>query len=228
MTTHPSQTLHNQLRLFEGANCELRTEAAICAESDAASPDISPKILPRVSPAMARASAAVGDSYDWVIREMPRSWRLEIQSYPGSESGFKSAQRAHTIQGALLRQLHGLSIGHFSILTLPNTLLKGPTSAFGTFVDRDLNSELAGETAIEKRLFNFALKETTRQYLDGVENWPQFDCPVKGSTPVDPWSENLWLADLQILTTAFEKWIQPLKNNQQNNRRIDSQKACCP
>lgn len=220
MTTDPSQTLHNQLRLFEGALGFLTgdppNEAAICTESRTQA-NTQSQPAPRVGP---KSPTSVGNSYDWVIREMPRSWRLEIQSYPSSEPGLKSAHRAQTIQGALLRQLHGLSFGHFSILTLPTALLKGPTSSFGTFVDRDLNSELAGDTAIEKRLFNFAMKETTRQFLDGVENWPRFDCPVKGSTPVDPWSENLWLCDLQILTTSFEKWIRPLK--------INSRKMCCP
>jgi len=193
MTTDPNQTLHNQLRLFESANRERRIEASICTESDLEQ----------------KSSGLAGSSYDWVIREMPRSWRLEIQSLTNPELGLKSAHRAQTIHGALLRQLHGLSIGHFSILTLPTTLLKGPTSTAGIFIDRDLNGDLAGETAIEKRLFNYAMKETTRQYLDGIENWPRFDCPVKGSTPVDPWSENLWLSDLKILTVAFEKWPQP-------------------
>lgn len=197
MTTDPSQTLHNQLRLFESVNRDRQIQATICTESDS-----EPK-----------PSSFLGYSYDWVIREMPRSWRLEIQSLPSSELGLKSAHRAQTIHGALLRQLQGLASGHFSILTLPISLLKGPTATSGVFIDRDLNSDLAGETAIEKRLFNYAMKETARQYLDGIENWPRFDCPVKGCTPIDPWSENIWLCDLQILTTSFEKWIQPLRKN---------------
>jgi hypothetical protein len=203
MTTDPNQTLHNQLQLFESANRRRTIKSDICAESDV-----------RTKP----------EIYEWVIREMPRSWRLEIQAKPcgldtgtgtGMGMGIKSAHRAQTIHGALLRQLHGLAIGHFSILTLPTSLIKGPTSAAGVFIDRDLNGDLAGETAIEKRLFNFAMKETARQYVEGLENWPSLDCPVKGNAPVDPWSENLWLCDRQILTSSFEKWIQPLRSRQQ-------------
>jgi hypothetical protein len=206
MTTDPNQTLHNQLHLFENANLRLAIKSDIRTESELKS-EIKLEKQPEKHP----------EIYDWVIREMPRSWRLEIQAKPfGTDTGIKSAHRAQTIHGALLRQLHGLSLGHFSILTLPNSLIKGPTSAAGVFIDRDLNGELAGETAIEKRIFNFAMKETARQYVEGLENWPNLECPVRGSAPVDPWSENLWLCDRQILTSSFEKWIQPLRSRQQS------------
>lgn len=203
MTTDPHQSLHNQLQLFESANRGHRNvpvfQTIICRESGL-------------------NSESKADQFDWVIREMPRSWRLELKSEPGM-TGLKSAHRAQTIHGALLRQLHGLAIGHFSILTLPTSLIKGPSWASGIFVDRDLNGDLAGETAIEKRLFNYAMKETARQYLEGVDNWPSFECPVRGNAPVDPWSENLWLRDRQILTSSFEKWIQPMRSRSQSLRK---------
>ncbi|MBN8541718.1 MAG: hypothetical protein J0L82_15105 [Deltaproteobacteria bacterium] len=203
MTTDPNQSVHNQLQLFESVNRRRATKSDKCAEY------ICTESEARTKP----------EIYDWVIREMPRSWRLELQAQAcatDTGTGMKSAHRAQTIQGALLRQLHGLAIGHFSILTLPTSLIKGPTSAAGVFIDKDLNGDLAGETAIEKRLFNFAMKETARQYIEGLENWPSLDCPVKGNIPVDPWSENLWFCDRQILISSFEKWIQPLRSRQQS------------
>lgn len=154
MTTDPNQTLHDQLQLFENVSRGTRLNSGICAESDL-------------------KTGLKTNLYDWVIREMPRSWRLELRA-ESKTTGLKSAHRAQTIQGALLRQL-------------------------------------AGETGAEKQLFNYALKETARQYVNGVETWPSFDCPVNGNEPVDPWSENLWLCDSQILTSSFEKWIQPLR-----------------
>lgn len=202
MATDPNHVLptQRQLQLFELEQRELQIPSAafvpaICIESEAKSP------------------AQFGSSYDWTVRDMPRSWRLEIQARDPKHAsmGLKSSHRAYTIQGALLRQLHGLALGHFSILSLPTTLLKGPTSAHGCFNDRDLNSELAGETAIEKRLFNFAMKETARHFIEGIENWPIFPCPVRGSIAPDPWSENLWLNDIHTLTSSFEQWIRPLR-----------------
>lgn len=147
---------------------------------------------------------------------MPRSWRLEIQTHESAEknTGFKSAPRFFKAHGALLRQLHGLSRGHFSIMELPTALLKGPSGAAGSYVDRDMCDDLAGPSNEEKRVFNEGLRETVQMFLDGIEPWPEFPCPLDSRKTSDRWSIDLWEKDQTELKEIFTDMIRPLRMKQ--------------
>jgi hypothetical protein len=147
---------------------------------------------------------------------MPRSWRLEIQIRETSEknSGFKSAPRFFKIHGAVLRQLHGLCRGHFSMMELPTALLKGPAGLSGVYEDRDMSDELAGPVAEDKRVFNHGLRETVQMFLEGIEPWPEFPCPLDDRKVPDRWSVDLWEKDQAELKAAFEEFIQPIRVKQ--------------
>lgn len=212
MTTDPTeenQTLgkihdRNKYRNVDQRNDQMRLFEVITTPSRS-----------RTATAISETAAAMCTDYDWIIRDMPRSWRLELSASVSDEatkSTFRSVSKVQAVHGALLRQLYGLAAGHFSILSLPTALVKGPTSVSWVFMDREINGELAGETSIEKRLFNFAMKETVRLYLAGIENWPKLECPTCGKAPVDPWSENLWNNDVHTLTNAFETLIAPSRD----------------
>lgn len=125
--------------------------------------------------------------------------------------GIRSTNKALKIHCALLRQIFGLSNGYFSMLSLPTSLVRGNCPLVGSFHDRDLNPELAGITSIEKRLYNFALMETTRRFLNGEENWLAIDCPESSSHRADRWSLNVWQRDSELLRQAFELIILPLR-----------------
>jgi len=151
--------------------------------------------------------------FDWTIREMPRSWRLEVQisESPQPNEGFKNSARFLTLHGSLLRQLHGLTRGHFSLMELPTALLKGPAALSGVYEDRDMSDDLAGADADEKRVFNHALRETVRLFLSGIESWPEFPCPLDDRKVSDRWSIELWRKDQATMAAAFQEIIQPLR-----------------
>jgi hypothetical protein len=168
---------------------------------------------------LTRQERRESESTRWVIRKMPRSWRLEIRTEIFSPSnsdlesvlGIRSTKKALKIHCALLRQIFGLSNGHFSMLTLPTSLVRGNCPLVGSFHDRDLNPELAGISSIEKRLYNFALMETTRRYLNGEENWLAIECPESNIHRADCWSLNVWERDSELLREAFDLDILPLR-----------------
>ena len=149
----------------------------------------------------------------WVIRKMPRSWRLELRttSTPEKAGGLRSSQKALHIHCALLRQIKGLSLGHFSVLSLPTALIRATSPLIGSFHDRDLNPDLVGDTPIERRLYNYALMETTKRYLLGEENWLSVERSESVGSFTDRWSEIIWEQDSQFLRRAFDETILPLK-----------------
>lgn len=151
--------------------------------------------------------------FDWTIREMPRSWRLEVQisENPHPNEGIKNSARFLTLHGSLLRQLHGLTRGHFSLMELPTALLKGPAALSGVYEDRDMSDGLAGAEVDEKRVFNHALRETVRLFLSGSEPWPEFPCPLDDRKVSDRWSIELWRKDQAVMASAFHEIIQPLR-----------------
>lgn len=163
-------------------------------------------------PSSSRTERRESECSSWVIRKMPRSWRLELRTLPSSDkpAGIRSSQKALQIHCALLRQIYGLSLGHFSVLSLPTALIRATSPMIGSFHDRDLNPELVGSTPIERRLYNFALMETTRRYLAGEENWICVDRPESTNSFRDRWSEIIWRQDSQYLRQAFDQIILPL------------------
>ncbi len=185
-------------------------------ESESKATAVESELLKMLKPPCNRAGVKPDRVFDWVIREMPRSWRLEIQTFETAarHAGFRAAPRVFKAHGALLRQLHGLCRGHFSILELPTGLLKGPAGLSGVYLDRDMNDDLAGASSDEKRIFNQGLRETTQMFLDGIEPWPDFPCPLDGRKVSDRWSLDLWAKDQAELKGSFETLIQPLRLKQ--------------
>lgn len=185
-------------------------------ESEASATAVETALLKILRPPCNRAGVGPERVFDWVVREMPRSWRLEVQTYDTSErnAGFKAAPRVFKAHGALLRQLHGLTRGHFSIMELPTGLLKGPAGLAGVYIDRDMNDDLAGPLSEDKRIFNQGLRETTQMFLDGIEPWPQFPCPLDDRKVADRWSADLWEKDQSELRSVFEHLVRPLRARQ--------------
>lgn len=174
------------------------------------------QLLKILKPPCNRAGVRPEKSFDWLLRETPRSWRLEIRTFDGAESksGFKSPPRFFKVHGAILRQLHGLVRGHFAIQDLPTALLRGPSGLAGAFPDRALNSAISGATAEEKRIFNEGLRETVQRFLEGLEPWPEFPCPADHARAQDRWSVELWSKDQEDLKQAFENYIRPVREKQ--------------
>ncbi len=102
-------------------------------------------------------------------------------------------------------------MGRFSVLSLPTALIRETSPMVGSFHDRDLNPDLAGPTPIEKRLYNYALMETTKRYLLGEENWFSIEPSESLGSFTDRWSEIIWRQDSQFLRHAFEQTILPLR-----------------
>ena len=185
-------------------------------ESELKATQVESELLKLLKPPCNRAGVKPDKVFDWVIREMPRSWRLEVQHQETREknAGFRSAPRFFKLHGALLRQLHGLTRGHFSLIELPTALLKGPAGLSGVYEDRDMSDELAGPLGEDKRVFNLGLRETAQLFLDGLENWPEFPCPLDDRKVPDRWSTDLWEKDQQVLKEAFADFVQPLRMKQ--------------
>lgn len=188
-------------------------------ESEPKATAVESALLKILRPPCNRAGVGPDKVFDWVVREMPRSWRLEVQIQEGHEAnqhdaGFRAAARVFKAHGALLRQLHGLSRGHFSLMELPTGLLKGPAGLAGVYIDRDMNDDLAGISFEDKRVFNQGLRETTQMFLDGIEPWPEFPCPIDDRKLSDRWSADLWQKDQVELKLAFESLIRPLRARQ--------------
>lgn len=180
-------------------------------ESEPRANQVESALLKILRPPCNRAGVGPEKVYDWVLRDMPRSWRLEIQAQETTEKyvGFRASPRFFKTHGALLRQLHGLRAGHFSIMELPTGLLKGPSGLSGSYVDREMNDDLAGPSADDKRTFNQGLQETAQLFIDGIEPWPEFPCPIDERKPADRWSMDLWTKDQQELKSSFESLIRP-------------------
>jgi hypothetical protein len=185
-------------------------------ESEPKATAVESALLKILKPPCNRAGVGPERVFEWIVREMPRSWRLEVQTHDTSErdAGFKAAPRVFKAHGALLRQLHGLVRGHFSIMELPTGLLKGPAGLAGVYIDRDMNDDLAGTSAEDKRVFNQGLRETTQMFLDGIEPWPEFPCPLDDRKIPDRWSADLWERDQAELKASFEHLIRPLRARQ--------------
>lgn len=160
-----------------------------------------------------RVERRESESSSWVIRKMPRSWRLELKTASTNEKalGIRSSQKALHIHCALLRQITGLTLGSFSVVSLPTALIRATSPMIGSFHDRDLNPELTGSTPIERRLYNYALMETTKRYLLGEENWVSIEGRDSIGSFSDRWSEIIWQKDSQFLRQAFDQIILPLR-----------------
>lgn len=169
---------------------------------------------PRTQAVKARIGLRSEKYFDWVLRETPRSWRLEIRVFD-TKQGFRSQPRFFKVHGALLRQLHGLVRGHFSIQELPTALLKGPAASVGAFPDRELNALLTGTSPEEKRVFNESLRKTVQHFLEGLEAWPDLPCPFAHDRILDRWSTDLWQKDQDELKEAFVRFIRPFREKQQ-------------
>lgn len=185
-------------------------------ESEPLATQVESELLKLLRPPCNRAGVKPDKFFDWSIREMPRSWRLEIQTQETREkyAGFRSAHRFFNVHGSLLRQLHGLTRGHFSLMEMPTALLKGPAGLSGVYEDRDMSDELAGPASDDKRTFNQGLRETAQLFLDGIEPWPEFPCPLDDRKVPDRWSVDLWEKDQAALKQAFEDFVQPLRMKQ--------------
>lgn len=185
-------------------------------ESEPLATQVESELLKLLRPPCNRAGVRPDRFYDWTIREMPRSWRLEVVSHETREknAGFRSGPRFFNVHGSLLRQIHGLTRGHFSLMELPTALLKGPAGLSGVYEDRDMSDGLAGLQPVEKRAFNQGLKETARLFLEGIESWPEFPCPLDESKIQDRWSMDLWIKDQIVLRESFEDFIRPLRMKQ--------------
>jgi hypothetical protein len=188
------------------------------------------ELLRILKPPCNRVGTQTHKSASWIIREMPRSWRLELvfqlpevnssdtTSSKSTDSdyeqrrhevgAFRNVGRCMKVHGALLRQVIGLTSGEFQISKLPVSLLKGPSSMLGLFEDRDVSETLAGEQDEERRAFNSGLRELTWAFLSGVENWPEFPFP---SDNEDRWSRQLWLQDQLELRQSFETTLAPFR-----------------
>lgn len=185
-------------------------------ESELKATQVESEMLKLLKPPCNRAGVKPDKFFDWTIREMPRSWRLEVQTQETREknAGFRSAHRFFNVHGSLLRQLHGLTRGHFSLMELSTALLKGPAGLSGVYEDRDMCDELAGPMTEDKRIFNQGLRETVQMFFDGIEQWPEFLCPLDDRKVPDRWSADLWEKDQVVLKEAFDNFIRPLRMKQ--------------
>lgn len=168
----------------------------------------SPREVPAAPPPPNHQNQTV-TTFVWVVREMPRSWHLELQPQTIDRTGpldercwqvgpLKYSSRLFRIHGAMMRQLHGLTTGGFSLKEIPVALLRGPTSTQGVFYDRDLNPAICGVSNDERRSFNQALRDVVKLYLAGADAWPTFPCPSH-----DRWTAALWESDQRELALGF-------------------------
>lgn len=184
------------------------------------------ELLRILKPPCNRVGTQTHKSASWIIREMPRSWRLELvfqlpelhsptglgdresEDRRHEVGAFRNMGRCLKVHGALMRQLLGLMWGEFQISKLPVSLLKGPSSMLGAFEDRDVSESLAGPSEEDRRAFNSGLRELTWAYLSGIENWPDFPFP---SELDDRWSRQLWMQDQLELQQSFESTFAPFR-----------------
>ncbi|HRK07348.1 MAG TPA: nucleotide excision repair endonuclease [Pseudobdellovibrionaceae bacterium] len=184
------------------------------------------ELLRLLKPPCNRVGTQTHKSASWIIREMPRSWRLELVfqlpelhsptglSDRDSEDrrhevgAFRNVGRCLKVHGALMRQLFGLMWGDFQISKLPVSLLKGPSSMLGAFEDREVSESLAGPSEEDRRAFNSGLRELTWAYLSGIEKWPDFPFPSESE---DRWSRQLWAQDQLELQQSFDSTFAPFR-----------------
>lgn len=185
------------------------------------------ELLARLKPMGNVTLAPPAKRLGWMIRMMPRSWRLEVVSAEREaatdQTGMKKVdgliaigpfvgpQKVMRVQAALLRQIFGFTRARFSLTEIPPFLLRPATGQAGVFVDAELSTELAGEGLSEKHDFNFALLETTQRFLCGDDEWPLFE-PMFG----DRWSEELWRSDQLSLSVAIKSFLRPSAKTAQN------------
>lgn len=154
-------------------------------------------LLKMLKPPCNRAGVGPDRVFDWTIQDRNESWSLQIEMHETTDrlAGFKSPPRIFKVHGALLRQLHGLTSGRFSVMELPTRLLKGPAGATGAYTDT-------------------SLREIVDMYLAGVDTWPERPCPALKNEIADRWSAELWEKDQTELREAFDKFIRPFRFRQ--------------
>lgn len=178
------------------------------------------ELLKRLKPAGNAASSASLKSLGWMLRAMPRSWRLEVVSTDReaatdqtgqkktdglfSIGPFAGPQKVMKIQAALLRQIFGFTRARFSLTDIPPFLLKPATGQSGVFLDGELNAEIAGAGASDRHEYNCALLDATLRFLRGDDEWPSFE-PEFG----DRWAKELWHSDQINLNVALKTFLRP-------------------